>query len=423
MAPLLTIAFVVLYLAAIRPQLMPTGSTAVVELAVVVLLVLALLIAGLVLIGTVFVAAAVGAVTRTRSRVMPWLARLRRQLIVVLTLVLILSITTLATQWLAYTPPILGVDGEPLAGSVATLEQVNLGGSEQWISVRGNDIHKPVLLYLAGGPGGSELAPTRVHLGELENHFIVVNWDQPGAGKSYDAVPLATLTPERYIADGHELTLMLRERFGQEKIFVFGDSWGSVLGILLVQRYPELFHAYIGTGQMVAFTENDRLCYDVALRLAHERQDNPKILELTRNGPPPYYGAGVVWKEAAFLLYLNSLMPGEGGDLMADSLLAPEYGVYDKVNVIRGAIYTLDAVYPHLWSIDLRKQALELQVPVYILHGSQEFNAMPALVEEYYQLLAAPHKELIWFEDSGHFIKYTEPAKLVEIIVNQVLSP
>ncbi|HZG67486.1 MAG TPA: alpha/beta hydrolase, partial [Herpetosiphonaceae bacterium] len=325
-------------------------------------------------------------------------------------------------QKLAYTPPILGADGTPAPGSIATLEQVRLGGSEQWITVRGKDIHNPVLLYLPGGPGGSELPKTRVHLQGLEDHFVVVNWDQPGTGKSYDALPIASITPERYIADGHELVLKLRQRFNQEKIYVFGDSWGSVVGIQLVQRYPELFHAYAGTGQMVAFTENDRMCYELALSLARERRDTAKIEQLTRQGPPPYYGKGMVWKMSAVLMYLNDLMPGRGGDLLMDTLRAPEYGVYDKVNAFRGPVYTLDAVYPHLWEVDFRTQARELAVPVYIFHGRKEANAMPALVEEYYRVLDAPHKELIWLEDSGHDALYMEPAKIEDLLVNRVLA-
>ena len=106
---------------------------------------------------------------------------------------------------------------------------------------------------------------------------MVVNWEQPGAGKSFDAVKRATLTPERYVEDAHALALLLRERFGQEKIYVLGESWGSALGIMLVQRYPELFHAFIGTGQMVAFLENDEICYDFALQWAQKRGDAKKV--------------------------------------------------------------------------------------------------------------------------------------------------
>ena len=190
-----------------------------------------------------------------------------------------------ASQVFASTPPILDVNGKPIASSIAVLETVNLNGSEQWISIRGKDAHNPVVLFLAGGPGGSQLVTERRALARLEDHFVVVNWEQPGAGKSFDAVDRSKLTPDRYVTDAHELVLTLRQRFGKDKVYVLGESWGSALGIMVVQRYPELFHAFIGTGQMVAFLENDLICYNFALRLAAERGDIQKVERLKKTRP------------------------------------------------------------------------------------------------------------------------------------------
>jgi pimeloyl-ACP methyl ester carboxylesterase len=239
-------------------------------------------------------------------------------------------------------------------------------------------------------------------------------------------VPHTSLTSERYIADAHELTLYLRRRFGQAKVYVLGESWGSVLGIWLVQRYPELFHAFIGTGQMVAFKENDLLCYEFALRWAQERGDIQKVEQLKRLGPPPYYGEGVAQKEATFLLdtyeYMNQ-NPAivRAGNTLRD-MAGQEYGLYDKLNYVRGALDTLNVVYPQLWEVDLRQQAARLEVPVYFLKGRHDVNAPPVLTEEYYRILTAPHKELVWFERSGHNPWISEPARFVDVIVNTVLA-
>jgi pimeloyl-ACP methyl ester carboxylesterase len=228
------------------------------------------------------------------------------------------------------------------------------------------------------------------------------------------------------IADAHELTLYLRRRFGQAKVYVLGESWGSVLGIWLVQRYPELFHAFIGTGQMVAFKENDLLCYEFALRWAQERGDIQKVEQLKRLGPPPYYGEGVAQKEATFLLdtyeYMNQ-NPAivRAGNTLRD-MAGQEYGLYDKLNYVRGALDTLNVVYPQLWEVDLRQQAARLEVPVYFLKGRHDVNAPPVLTEEYYRILTAPHKELVWFERSGHNPWISEPARFVDVIVNTVLA-
>jgi pimeloyl-ACP methyl ester carboxylesterase len=336
-------------------------------------------------------------------------------------------IAVLVSQFFATTPPILDASGIPLPGSIATLEKVDLNGSQQWISIRGKDVKKPVLLFLAGGPGGSQLVTERRALSKLEDDFVVVNWEQPGAGKSFDAVDRSTLTPHRYINDGLALVSYLRERFDEEKVYLLGESWGSALGIWMVQRNPELFHAFIGTGQMVAFQENDQLCYDFVLKLMQERGNLEKVQQLKQQGPPPYYGKGVAMKEAAFLTetfsYMNAnpAISDDGFNTFQD-LAGSEYGLYDKVNWFRGALETIDVVYPQLWEVDFRTQVLELAVPVYFLIGRHDVNAPPVLAQQYFELLKAPHKELIWFERSGHNPWVTESARFVDVVVNKVLA-
>jgi len=347
--------------------------------------------------------------------------------VTVLGVLVVAGLAVTASQAFAATPPITDAMGNPLSGSIATLEKVTLNGSQQWISIRGRDATQPVLLFLAGGPGGSQLATERYALGGLEEHFVVVNWEQPGAGKSFDALDRSTLTPERYIEDAHALVLLLRERFGHEKVYVLGESWGSALGIMLVQRYPELFHAFIGTGQMVAFLENDLICYDFALQWAHERGDQAKVDKLTQQGPPPYYGEGVAWKQASYLLdtfnYMNqSPAIADNGSNTFRDLAAPEYGLYDKVNWFRGVLDTLGIVYPHLWEVDFRTQATELAVPVYFLIGRHDINAPVTLTEQYYEVLDAPHKQIVWFEHSGHTPWVSESDRFVQAMVDTVLA-
>lgn len=344
----------------------------------------------------------------------------------VIGMALVSFLAVVISQAFTFTPPITDANGNELPGSIATLEKVNLNGSEQWISIRGKDVNKPVLLFLAGGPGGSQLVTERRALGALEDHFVVVNWDQPGAGKSFDAVNRSELRPERYVDDGLALVNYLRARFDEEKVYVLGESWGTVLGVWMVQRNPELFHAYIGTGQMVAFLENDLICYDFVLDLLEKQGNLEKLAQLKQQGPPPYYGKGVAMKESAFLIetynYMNAdpNILDDGFNTFQD-LAAPEYGLYDKAAWFLGALETMDVVYPQLWDVDFREQATQLEVPVYFLIGRHDVNAPPALAEEYYEVLSAPQKEWIWFEHSGHNPWVTESDAFVDVVVNKIL--
>ena len=335
---------------------------------------------------------------------------------------LVSLIAVLASQAFAATPPIHGADGKPMPGSIASLEKVNLNGSEQWITLRGQDATKPILLHLGmGGPGGGGFA-TRTLFEPLEKDFVVVSWDEPGTGKSYHAAPIASLTPERFIQDGHALTLYLRQRFHQDKIYVYGVSWTSILGIWLVQRYPELYYAYIGNGQMINTTQNDVMGYELALTYLTDRGEDRKAEQLRRNGPPPYTGADMLNKYVAYFDVLNQYM-GELPFTVAVPIvpfMAPEYGYVDKINHTRGLLDSFPAVYPQLKDLDLMTQVPRLEVPVYLFAGRNDVNAMSSLVEQYFNKLEAPHKRLIWL-DGGHGLDDRNVPQFVDIMVNTVL--
>ena len=340
--------------------------------------------------------------------------RLVRSVTVFGILALISVCFTIITQLAASTPSIK--DSE---NSIAELRRVSLNGRTEWISIRGQDKTKPVLLFLAGGPGGSQMAAVRYDLSKLEESFVVVNWDQPGSGKSYSAAKQSDITQETYIDDGYALTLYLLKEFKQEKIYLVGESWGSALGIFLIDRHPEDYNAFIGTGQMVNFVETERIDYMKALQLADKKSDTKTAEKLKANGLPPYYGKDVTFKSAVYLNYLSSYMMSNpnitnlGYNTFRD-VFASEYGLIDKINYFRGIVNTFGQVYQQLYNIDLSVDYNELSVPVYFFQGRHDVNAPAELVQEYYDALNTPVKELVWFEHSGHSPWINESDRFVD---------
>jgi pimeloyl-ACP methyl ester carboxylesterase len=425
--PLIAAVILLLYVIFIRPYLIPNMKTVPIELGFGIILILSLVVAIATLIITILITAIIAVYTRTKAKIMTWLLTLRKQLIVIVALLFVNIISIQCSQWMAYTPPILSDKGEPVVDSIAVLEKVTLGDSEQWVTIRGKNKNNPVLLFLAGGPGGSQLAATREELIKLEDDYVVVNWDQPGSGKSMNAIPLKSITPQRYISDGQELSKYLCKRFNQEKIYILGESWGSALGILLVQNSPELFSAFVGTAPMVEFVETDLHMYDLALKLANERGDTEQINKMENQGLPPYYGKGMVWKFSTLSQYLSKYMAKNpeierAGYNTLGEIGGPEYGLYDKVSWALGLVTTFNQVYPQLYDIDLSKQAIKLDVPIYFMMGRYDINASPEMAEEYFNAIEAPHKEFIWFEHSGHEVWRNEPDKLADLMVNVVLK-
>ena len=314
------------------------------------------------------------------------------------------------------THPIIGSDGEPLPGSVAELAEVSLGGLDQTVMIRGRSLDNPVLLYLAGGPGGTDLGAMRADV-SLEQYFIVATWDQRGTGKSYPAIdPLETLTLEQMIADTIELTNYLRDRFGQDKIYLVGNSWGTILGTLVVQRQPELFHAYVGTGQMVSLSETDTMFWEDSLAWAERTGNADLAATLRKNGPPPY--TNLLDYEPA-ISHEHDWNPYPGLDTskeMPFNTFVPENGLIDRVNALRGLLDTFVTLYPQLQEVDLRKDATSLEIPVYLVMGKYEARGRAIPAQAWFELLDAPHKEWIVFENSGHRTLFEEPGAFAEVM-------
>ncbi len=322
-----------------------------------------------------------------------------------------------------FTSSIKDQQGRTVFGSIASLEKVSLGGQKQWILIRGRDTTKPIVLFLHGGPGTSNMCLLRKYTGELEENFVVVTWDQRGAGKSYGAInPRSSMTINQFVLDTGELTQMLRNRFNQKKIFLVGHSWGSVIGVFSIQKYPDLYHTYVGIGQIANMQENERISYDWTLEQAKKAKDKRAIETLTQMGRPPYTGD---WQKKT--ITQRGLLGKYGGELYGSSkgafplifkslITATEYTLVDKINFFRGILASNRLLWPELLTVNLSKQVPSVKVPVYFMLGKHDYEVPSVLAEQYFKLIEAPKKELIWFENSAHLANVEESKKFNDLL-------
>lgn len=326
----------------------------------------------------------------------------------------------------ASTSAIEGPEGEPLAGSIAELTTVHLNGRDHPLMIRGHDRSNPVLLFLAGGPGGSELGAMRRHLPELEEHFTVVTWDQRGTGKAYPTLdPTDTVSLEGYVDDTIAVTDHLRDRFDQDQIYLLGQSWGTTLGVLAVQEAPDRFHAFIGTGQMVSQRETDRIFYEDTLAWARATGRDGLADELVAIGPPPYdrmldYETALSQEHDVYPYDRTGNSEGAGG--FSENFLVPEYSLIEQIHLLGGFMDTFGALYPQLQEIDFRETATELPVPVHFVQGAHEADGRAELFEEWYDMLDAPTKSLTYLPRSGHRPLFEQPDEFVTHMVDTVLA-
>jgi pimeloyl-ACP methyl ester carboxylesterase len=286
--------------------------------------------------------------------------------------------------------------------------------------IRGHDTSNPVVLYLAGGPGGSELGAMRNHLPALEEYFTVATLDQRGTGTSYPALdPSDTYTLESALADVTATVSYLRDRFGQERVVLLGQSWGTLLGVLAVHRDPALYSAFVGTGQMVSPVETDRIFYADTLSWARRGGMTGLATELEKIGPPPYssmldYETALSSEHEVYPYDHTGNSEGEGG--FSENFLVPEYSLVDQVHLLAGFMDTFGTLYPRIQDVDLRRDASSLEVPVFFVQGAHEARGRAQPFEEWYSTLVAPRKSLTVLDSSGHRPLFEQPEDFVEIM-------
>jgi pimeloyl-ACP methyl ester carboxylesterase len=312
--------------------------------------------------------------------------------------------------------------------SIASLHKVTIGGTDQWVMERSENTGNPVVLFLHGGPGTSQLTLNRKNTKALEKYCTVVNWDQRGAGKSYGALRVVeNMNIDQFVQDTRELTLYLLKKYGKEKIVLVGHSWGTVIGILAASKYPELYHCYVGIGQMSNVREGELASYQWTLAQAKNRGDQIAVQALEKMGPPPYSGA---WQSK--FIRQRSYLARYGGEVygsrygamlmvIGSLLFSTEYNLKDCFNFFRGIIASGKLLWQELLQVNLFESVPELRLPVFFMEGRFDQEVPSAIAAHYFEELKAPSKELIWFEKSAHMLNTEERDVFNKALIEKVL--
>jgi pimeloyl-ACP methyl ester carboxylesterase len=307
------------------------------------------------------------------------------------------------------------VGSKPL--QIDSLEPININGSKQWVLIRTANLRNPILLYLHGGPGASLIPFAHVATSTLTESATVVYWDQRGAGLSYAAAnPSNTVNMRQLIEDTHEVTRYLKNRFAQEKIYLLGHSWGSTLGSLVIQRYPEDYAAYIGVGQVVnqKSLNEGRLKWLQTTAAPLLTSKDANVLKLLK----PFQPVSIKYIRKYGGL-INNISNQQLQEIMKTSPYCAEKYTLELYN--KGSDLSWEMLWKEIETTDLLKVACIVTIPVYLFLGKYDYVTPTAPAVDYYNRLQAPYKEIVWFENSGHRMDVEEPEKFQEEL-NKILN-
>jgi pimeloyl-ACP methyl ester carboxylesterase len=297
---------------------------------------------------------------------------------------------------------------------------VSVGGIDQWISIRGLDRSNPVLLVVHGGPGESQW-PVAEHYVPWQKAFTVVLWDQRGAGHTYGRYGARTpdFSLDRIARDGIEVAEYLRRTLGKKKVIVLGHSWGSIVAVHMVQRRPDLFAAYVGTGQVASWEATSNLQFELALSKARQDGDAAAIAKLEGTGRPDPNDP----KRAFSVDIMPAMAAADRAwiqSLRADAPALKAAHPRDFQDFEDGFRFSAARALPDQMRTDLPTTAKTFAVAFFVIQGRDDVMTPTRAAVDYFNVVTAPTKELVLIPDAGHFAFMTAPEAFLAALINKV---
>ncbi|HST44426.1 MAG TPA: alpha/beta hydrolase [Luteimonas sp.] len=313
-------------------------------------------------------------------------------------------------------------------GGIQETYTARIGGIDQWVDIRGQDRDNPVILFVHGGPA-SPVVPTMWQFQRpIEEYFTVVHYDQRGAGRTFrgtapDALD-ESLPIQRYVDDAIEMAEHARARLGKDKLVLVGHSWGTIIAMRAALARPDLFHAYVGIGQVIDTRENERLSFDYGMQQALAHGNAAAVAEMRAIAPYPgdapitrerivvarkwaqFYGGLSAYRDASTYFF-------EGPKL------SPEYACDDVAAIDQGSLYTLDKVLPEFLAVDF--DAVDrFPIPVVMFMGRHDYTTPSAPPAAWLARVRAPSTHAVWFEHSAHMVPWEEPGRMLVSLLEHV---
>lgn len=309
------------------------------------------------------------------------------------------------------------------SNGIAEQRFVEVGGIDQWIQIRGENRDNPVLLLLHGGPGWPN-AVFNLPLRSWERHFTVVQWDHRGTGKTLGRTGKAgtgEMTFDRRVADAIEIIEYLRRYLNTDKVIVLAESMGTLTGLPLVKRRPDLVSALVVTDLYVDMARNEAHKYQLALERLRAAGDTKGVAALEKIGGEPARWDLRAWNaNMAWAFKTNLPTPNLDRRLLIPlAMSSPIYSVRDLFTLFVGFQWSTARMFEEFRAFDARRLGTRLEVPFVVLQGASDVITLTSLAEEYFKDVEAPSKGFALIEDAGHFAAFTHPEQfLAELLAH-----
>lgn len=283
-------------------------------------------------------------------------------------------------------------------------DTLSVGKIKQIVSYKGNP-DNPIILFLHGGPGSSRMNQAETFTNKLQDHFVVVQWDQRDSGRTLTLnKSTEPITLELMESDTYEVVQLLLKKFNKKKLYLVGESWGTVLGFYMADKHPELLNAYISVSSVIDQTKSEKLLVD---KLKVDAKDNPKALEELNTIKVPFENYEQLLSSRKWMFYY-------------DGQPLPEENIAAIKEYLKNWSDTWLVTWNKAISQNLLKELPKVKCPVYFIVGKKDFQTNYKIAEEYFKILKAPKKQIYEFENSGHSVLMEKPEEIQKIIIDEI---
>lgn len=323
------------------------------------------------------------------------------------TVILLLLLTRLLFP--TWTPSIQGEQ------SISSLEQVQINGAGHEVMIRGKDVRNPILIFVHGGPGCSEIPYVRKYQQLLEERFTIVHYDQRGSGKSYHfGEDYTKVSTDVLVDDLLALTDYTVRKLGQKKVLLIGHSFGTYIGMKAAAKSPERFTAYIGIGQVSDQVQSELDGWEYALKQAQLAGNNKDVSRLELLHDAIAGGLQLTPRELIRKYGGAARLIDDNMDYYTGFLLQPEYNGLDVIRFLRGVSVTQQPLLAEEAGQPIASIVKKLDIPCYFVMGQYDYMTSARAAKQYWDTLEAPKKGFVLFEQSAHYPQFEEKERFAQ---------
>ena len=301
---------------------------------------------------------------------------------------------------------------------------LHIGGVEQWVQIRGEDRANPILLVLHGGPGSPYAVFTPL-IRSWEKHLTVVQWDRRGVGKTRarsGAAKPAQNTFAQLTDDAIEVVEFLRSHLDKEKVVLLAGSMGTLLGLPLARRRPDLFSALVCTDMYADMHRNEQAGYRMTLDRVDKAGNDKAVQALRTIGDDPARWDLRAWQtKMNWTMKTDPVTPNGVTKLLFPlAMTSPLYSLNDVKHLLGGFLTTQKQMHDEVMRYNAYADGTRFEVPFFLLQGASDVLTVTDLAVEFFERVDAPVKTMALIEDASHFAAFIQPERFLQQLLAHV---